>query len=127
MRSRPAQSSMSPSLSWYSPGVMARSSNNRVVDGDQFGAVREGGFHLDFVHHVSHAVHHVFAGEDFGAGAHQFGHGAAFAGAFHDFGADQGHRFGVVQFQAFGFAAFGQQGGGEQQQLVFVSGGEFHG
>src|SRR5690554_7898243 len=99
MRSRPAQSSISPSLSWYSPGVMARSSNNRVVDGDEFGAVREGGFHLHFVDHVGDAVHDVVPSEDFGAGAHEFGYGAAFAGTFHDFGADQGDGFGVVQFQ----------------------------
>ena len=91
------------------------------MDGDELGAIGEGGFHLHFVDHFGDAVHHVITGEDFGAGGHQLGHGTAFAGALHDFGADQGHGFRVVELQAFGFAALGQQGCGEQQQFVFVS------
>jgi hypothetical protein len=32
-----------------------------------------------------------------------------------------------LSFSTAGLAPFGQQGGGEEQQLVFLSGGQFHG
>ena len=41
-------------------------------------------------------------------------------------GTDEGHRFGVVELQATGFAALGQQTGCEDQELVFFAGREFH-
>src|SRR5664279_3676885 len=40
------------------------SSSNRIVHGDELGAVREGRFDLDVVDHLSNAVHHLGAGDD---------------------------------------------------------------
>ena len=44
----------------------------------------------------------------------------------HDGRTDEGHRFGVIELQATGFAALGQQTGREDQELVFFAGREFH-
>ncbi len=40
---------------------------NRIVNRDQLGAVRKRRFHLHFMDHLRHAVHHVLAREDGGA------------------------------------------------------------
>jgi len=46
-----------------------------LVDRHQFGAVREGGLHLDVRNHLGDAVHHVGAGRHRAALAHQLCHG----------------------------------------------------
>ncbi len=76
--------------------------------------------------HLGDAVHHIGAGQHGAAFAHELRHGLAVACAFHHGGADQGHRLGVVELQPPGLAALGQQGGGEDQQLVFFAGSQFH-
>ncbi len=48
------------------------------------------------------------------------------ARAFHNKGADQRDRFRVIELYPAREAAFGNQRGGEQQQLVFFSGSQFH-
>eukprot|EP01022_Parablepharisma_sp_SALTPOND_P030350 TRINITY_DN760_c2_g1_i1.p2 TRINITY_DN760_c2_g1~~TRINITY_DN760_c2_g1_i1.p2 ORF type:complete len:1290 (-),score=479.69 TRINITY_DN760_c2_g1_i1:1065-4934(-) len=123
---RPVLSSMSPGSTSISPGIMTRSSRNRMVDGDQLAAVGEGGLHLDVGDHLRHALHDVGATQDGGAFGHQLGHGLAVARALHDGGGDQRHRFRIVELQAPCLAAFGHQRGGEDQQLVFLSGCQFH-
>jgi hypothetical protein len=55
------------------------------------------------------------------------GDGFAVAGSFEDAGGDVGDRFGVVEFEAAIFAAFGEEGGGEDEEFVFFLGGELHG
>ena len=100
---------------------------NGVVDGDQLGAVRKGGFDLHVVDHLGDTVHHVVARQQGAAEIHQLGHAAAIARALQDGAADIGHRFRVVELQAPGLAPLGQQAGGEQQQLVFLSWGQLHG
>ena len=42
-------------------------------------------------------------------------------------GLDQGDRLRVIEFEATGFAAFRQQSGGKQHELVFFTRGQFHG
>jgi len=102
------------------------SSNNGLMHGDELGAVGEGGFDLDVRNHLGHAIHHVGTGEHIAAIAHQLRHGFAVARALHHGGTDEGHGLGVVELQATGLSALGQQGGGEDQELVFFAGGEFH-
>ncbi len=40
--------------------------------------------------------------------------------------AHEGHGLGIVELQATGLSTLGQQGGGEDQELVFFAGCEFH-
>src|SRR6478672_4260126 len=57
---RPTFNSMSPGSISISPGIMlAPSSGNRVVHGDELRAVGEGGFDLDFRDHFGDAFHHI--------------------------------------------------------------------
>ena len=41
----------------------------------QLGAVGEGGFDLDLVDHLGHALHDLGAGQDLGTRGHEFGDG----------------------------------------------------
>jgi len=73
---------------------------DRVVHGDQLGAVGEGRFDLDRVDHLGDAVHQLVAGQDVGAGLHQVGDAAPVARALDDEVADQGDGLGMVQLDA---------------------------
>jgi hypothetical protein len=93
----------------------------------QLGAVGKGGFHLDFRDHLRNAFHDVGAGEDGRALAHQFGDALAVARTFQNGAGDQRDGFRVVELQTARQAPFGEQAGGEDEQLVLLAGGEFHG
>ena len=93
---------------------------------DELGAIGKGGLHLDVRNHLGDAVHHIGAGQHRAAFAHELCHGLAVACALHHRRADQRHGLGVVELQTPGLAALGQQGGGEDQQLVFFAGSQFH-
>ena len=82
---------------------------------DQLGAIRKSRFNLNVGNHLGDALHHIGAGEDGAAFAHELGHGLAVARTFHDGGADHCHGFGVIELEATGAAALGQQAGGEDQ------------
>jgi len=74
------------------------------MDGDQLGAVWERSFYLNLTDHFGHAFHDRVGGQDGGAQAHDFGHGAAVANHFEDFRRDQRDRLGVIQLEATGAA-----------------------
>ncbi len=97
------------------------------MHGDQLGAVGKCGFDLYVWNHLGDAVHHIRTCEYVAAFAHELRNRFAIARAFHDGGADEGHGFRVIEFQASGFAAFGQQRRCEYQEFVFFAGCEFHG
>ena len=101
--------------------------NNGLVNRDQLGAVWKGGLDLNIGNHVGNAIHHVGAGEQAAAFAHELGYGFTVARTFHDRCADKGNRFGVVELKASGFSSFGQEPGSEYQKFVFFAWGEFHG
>ena len=94
---------------------------DRVVDGDEFGAVGEGGFDLDVVDHVGDAFHDVGDFEKRGAVAHEVGDGAAVAGALDDLVGDDGDGFGVVEFDAAGLAAAGEIGGDDDEEFFALA------
>ena len=98
-----------------------------MVDGDELGAVGEGGFDLDLVDHFGDAVHDVVALEDGGAVAHEGGDGFAVAGAFHDLVGDDGDGLGVVELEAAGLAAAGEIGGDYDEEFFLFTRGEVHG
>jgi hypothetical protein len=50
------------------------------MDGDELGAVRERGLHLDVAEHPGHSLHDIVAGQHLGAADHQLGNGATVAG-----------------------------------------------
>jgi hypothetical protein len=54
-------------------------------------------------------------------------HRFAITRTFHDGGTDVGHSLGVVELEATGFSALGQQASREYQEFVFFAGCEFHG
>ena len=94
---------------------------------DQFGAVWESGLDLNVWDHLGNAIHDIGAGEQGAALTHELRHCLAIARAFHDGGTDKGHSFGVIEFEAARFSAFGQEAGGEDEQFVFFARCEFQG
>ena len=100
---------------------LARDHADRMVDGDELGAVGKRRLHLDVVEHLRHALHDVVAGQHLAAADHQLGDGAAVAGAFEEVVGDQRDRLGVVEPQAAGLPAACQFGCiGQQQPVLFM-------
>ena len=93
------------------------------MDGDELGAVREGGLDLDVVEHLGDALHDVVATEHLATADHQLGHGAPVAGTLEQVVGDHRDGLGVVQPQAARLPAARQLGGiGDQQPVLFVRG-----
>jgi len=67
-------------------------SSDRLVHGDELGAVRKGRFDLNVMDHFGNARHHLSTGQNLGTGLHQVGHGAAVARALDDEIGDDGDR-----------------------------------
>lgn len=81
----------------------------------QLGAVREGGFDLDFVNHFSHAVHHVGGGEQLSAFLHKFCHRFAAACHLGNLTRDVRNGLRVIQLYTAGTAFLCQISGQMQQ------------
>ena len=77
------------------------------------------GLHLNIRDHLRYALHYLVARQYVTTRFHQRGDGFAIARAFHNKGADQRDRFRIIELNPARKAAFGNQRGGEQQQLVF--------
>lgn len=92
----------------------------------QFRAIGEGGLHLYVMDHLRHPFHHVIPGEQGCALRHQLRHRFAIAGPFQNGGSEIGHGFWVVELETAIFAALGQQGRRQNQQLVLFLGRELY-
>ena len=85
--SRPTLISIGSSGPTISPGIEVAvtrdaRSGDRVVQGDELGAVGERRLDLDLVEHLGDALHHVVAREHVAAGLHQVGHTTTVASRF---------------------------------------------
>ena len=69
---------------------------------------------------------HLRAGDDLGAGLHQFGDGAAVARALDDEIGDERDRLGMVELDAALQPAARHHGGHRDQQLVFFARRQIH-
>src|SRR5580658_1642023 len=103
---RPLLSSISPSLMKYSPGIMdvafvtQGKSSDRLVHGDELGAIGKRRLDLNFRNHFGDAVHHLRAGDDIGAALHEFGDAVAVARALENEIGNQRNRFRMVELDA---------------------------
>ncbi len=79
---------------------MAGSSADRLVDGDELGAVRERRLDLDVVDHLGDAVHDLAARDDMRPGFHQIGDGASVPRALDDVIGDESDRLGMIELDA---------------------------
>src|SRR6266436_8093817 len=114
--SRPALSSISPGAAITSPGIIvACPLRDRLMYGDQLRPIGKRRLDLYLGNHLRNSLHHVVAGENRFAMAHELGDRLAVARAFDDGGRDQCNRLGIVEFQAAGAAPFGHQRGGEYE------------
>src|SRR5207237_5977567 len=95
---RPALSSMASPSKKYSPGIMVASLNDRLVHGDELGAVGKGCLDLNFADHLGNAVHHIGAGQNGAARAHDLSDALAVAGQFQELAGNERDGFRVVQF-----------------------------
>jgi hypothetical protein len=78
----------------HGPSISA----NRIVDGDELGAIGESGLHLNFMNHFWNAVHDLSTIQNSRPEAHNFGDGFSIAGCFEDFGGKDGDGLNIVEF-----------------------------
>src|SRR5256885_50403 len=123
---RPWFAMMSPSPSRYSPGITVGLLADRMMNGDELGAVGKGALDLHLLEHLRHSLHHVVAAEDVEAGRHQVGDAPAVANPLQNFGGDQRQRFGVVQLETAATSPARDFGGGEHEELLLLTRGEVH-
>src|SRR5262245_30383674 len=94
---------------------------NRLVNGDKLGPVGKGTLHLNFLDHLRHALHHVFATEDAEPGLHQLRHAPPIADALEDLRGDQRERLGMVELETAAAASPREFGRGEDEQLLLLT------
>ena len=99
---------------------------DRLVDGDELGAVRKHAFDLQDVQHGGDARHHVGARQDRGAESDQVRDGSAVAGALEDFVGDDRDGLGVVHLQPAGAPLPGEFGGREDGEAFEFGRGQQH-
>ena len=99
---------------------------DRVVHGDQLGAIGEGAFDLDVVNQLGHARHHLATTEEALAEIHQRGDAAAVADELQQLGGDQRDRLGMVEAHAPRQALLRQHAGLVQGQLVDLAWSQVH-
>ena len=99
---------------------------DRLVDGDELGAVGEGGLDLHIVDHLGDAVHHLIAGDHVGTGLHQVGDAAPVARALDDEIGDQCDRFGMVELDTAAEAVACDDGCHRDQEFVLFAGRQVH-
>ena len=86
---------------------------DRLMNGDELGAVGKYAFHLQDRQHGGNAGHHVAGVKDSRAKRHQVGDAFAFARAFENFVGDDGDRLGMVELEPLGAAFARELGGGK--------------
>ena len=99
---------------------------DRLMHGDELGAVGERRLDLDVVDHRRDAVHHLIGGDDMRARLHQLGDRAAVARALDDEIGDQRDRLGMVELDAALEAAARDDRRHGDQQLVFFARRQIH-
>src|SRR4051812_3961842 len=124
--SRPSLHRTGCSASTYSPGITVVHLSDRVVDGDQLRAVREGGLDLDVRDHLGDPLHHVLPSKDRGAPAHQVRHGPAVPGPFHQLVGDDRDGLGIVELEAAPLPPAGQVGDHDDLELLLLARDQIH-
>src|ERR1700720_2628803 len=107
-------------------GRQRKGSTDRIMDGDELGAVGEGRLDLDLVDHVGDTVHQLLGVQNLGAVLHQVGDRAAVARALDDEIADQRHGFGIVELDAALEASARDIGRHGDQKLVLFTRRQIH-
>ena len=103
----------------------------RVVDGDQLGAVHERALDLHLVQHVRDGGQHVPLAEDATADVHEVGHAEVrpirpVADELEQHGRDERRRLGQVETHAAREPLLREGPGGVKRELVHLTGGEMH-
>src|SRR5690242_18448773 len=101
-------------------------SADRIVHGDELGAVGKGRLDLDVVDHLGDAVHHLRARHHMRAFLHQLGDGFAVARAFQDEIGNQRNRLRVIELDAALEPPARHHGGNRDQQLVLLTRRQVH-
>src|SRR5262250_2448489 len=133
---RPWFATTSPSPSKYSPGITPPSFAqprwnweplaNRMMDGDELGAVGERALDLNLFDHLRHSLHHVVATEDAEPGLHQLRHAPPVANALEDLRGDERERFRMIELETAPAAPPRDFGRGEDEQLLLLTRSEVH-
>ena len=117
----PALSSIGPVAGTISPGIIGALRRDRLVDGDELGAVGEGGLDLHLVDHLGDAVHHVVAGQHLRPASIRSATVRPSRAPSSTNDGEDGDRLGVVELQPAGAAVAGDLGGHvDEQPLLLV-------
>ena len=97
------------------------SAAHRLMHGDEFCAVGEGGLHLHIVNHFSDAIHHLISAHYMCACLHQLRNALSIARAFNDKVRDEGDGFRIVQLDPALQPLSRNHGRHGYEQLVFFT------
>ena len=117
---------MGQSQATRAEGAMDSLSANGMVYGDEFGAVREGGFHLHVVDHVGDTFHAIGLRNHVGGSLHQVCNTPAVAGPFHNKVRDEGNRLWMIEFHAAFKASPGNDSRHRNQQFILFPRRQMH-
>jgi hypothetical protein len=81
---------------------------------------------LNIWKHLGYTLHDFVAREHFSPLGHKFGYGFSIAGAFQNRRRYQSSCLRKIELKPSGLSALRKKGGGEYQQLIFLSGGQVH-
>src|SRR5258708_5494611 len=101
--------------------LVASCSANRLMNSYELRPIRKRRFDLHIGNHFGYTLHHIAACEECCAIAHEVGDGSTVARSFKDGTRNERNRFRIVELEPACSASFGEQSGGEEQQLVFFS------
>ena len=100
---------------------------DRMVDGDQLGAVGECALHLHVVDHLRHPGHDLIAPQQLASNVHQLRHAASVADQFQQHRGDQCDRLRMIQPESAREPFLREETGVVEDQLVEFPWGEVHG
>lgn len=97
-----------------------------IVDGDQLGAVRERGLHLNVLDHLWNAVHHLAPAQQLPARVHDVADCLAGTRLLKDVHGQQGHHLGVIEEQATATAPLRHVSRHMDQQALLLVRSQMH-
>jgi hypothetical protein len=99
---------------------------DRLVHGDELGAVGEGRLDLHLRDHLRHSLHHIAPLQNGASIAHEVGDAAPIARALQQLRRDNGHRLRMVQTQPARLPLARQLGRHEDEQLLLLARCQVH-
>ncbi|RFC44223.1 MAG: hypothetical protein DVB28_001159 [Verrucomicrobia bacterium] len=97
-----------------------------MVDGNEFGSVRERCLHLNVVDHIRNALHDILTFEESGAETHEIWNRPAVARSFKYLVREDRYGLRVIEFKASRLAPPGEVCRNDDEEFFLLAGREVH-